>query len=152
MTLANDGKGGTSSVLGSGTQQIATIQLAGATYMQTGGTGTWMEYPASTPETPTPSNPASSMDIGVGAAGVTFKYIDSEACGSFTCYKYQAISTSQAGTTQYVLFDKDSYLLREWISTNASGDKIDMSLTYGSVAITVPSPVQQFSASGYSTN
>lgn len=151
MTVSNDGKGNNSSVLGSGTQQVSTIQLNGAMYMQSGGTGTWMEYPAGTSGTPSTSSPTSDMNVGVGTSGISFKYVDTEACDTFTCYKYQVSDASQTGVMQYVLFDKDSYLLREWMSTSPTNGSVDMSITYGSVTISTPSPVQVFSATSPSS-
>lgn len=140
ITLKNDGNGNTEL---SGTGNGATfnsIELSGVTYVET--SGTWYKYPSgqSAPTT----DPTSTMDIGVGSAGITYKKLGTEACGSLTCFKYQVSGTVTGGGTQYVWFDNKDYKLREWSATDASGNTTDMKVTYQAINITAPSPVQNF--------
>jgi outer membrane lipoprotein-sorting protein len=86
------------------------------------------------------------MNIGVGSAGVSFKYIGTEACGSLTCYKYQVTDSTTPSATQYVWFDNSSYKLRQWQYSDGSGNTTDMTVTYATVNITKPSPVEDLSA------
>ncbi|HUD07375.1 MAG TPA: hypothetical protein VMR34_05820 [Candidatus Saccharimonadales bacterium] len=143
LTLENDGKGNTKLTGSANGQEFNSITLNGVTYVQSGGTGAWIEYPTGT--TAPTTNPTSSMNIGVGSSGVTFKYLGTAACGSLTCYKYQVSDSLMPGTTQYVWFDNSSYQLRQWQATDSSGTT-DMTITYGSVNITVPSPVESLSS------
>jgi outer membrane lipoprotein-sorting protein len=138
MTLENDGKGNTELNATSNGQTINSITLNGDTYIE--NSDSWIKYPSGASAATT--DPTSGMNIGVGSAGISFKYIDTQACGSLTCYKYQVTDTAAASGTQYVLFDNSSYLLREWLYTDTSGNTTDMSISYGAVNITAPSPVQ----------
>jgi hypothetical protein len=142
IVLENDGKGGTSLSGSSGGTQINTIELAGATYLETGGT--WIKYPSGSSAAAT--NPTSSMNLGVGATGISYKEIDTEACGNLTCFKYQVTDSTSAGATQFAWFDNKSYLLREWKYTDGSGNSTDMNISYQNITITAPSPVESFSA------
>ncbi len=139
LVLEIDGKGDTSLSGTGGGAQLNSIELAGATYVESGST--WIKYPASSATTPTTSNPTSSMNIGVGAAGISYKEIDTESCGSLTCFKYQVTDSASPGTTQYAWFDNQSFLLRQWKYTDASGNSTDMNLSYEPITITAPSPV-----------
>lgn len=139
IVLENDGKGNTSLSGSSGGSQINTIELAGVTYVESGST--WIKYPASSGASAT-SNPTSSMNIGVGASGITYKEVDTEACGSLTCFKYQVTDSASPGATQFAWFDNKSYLLREWKYTDGSGNSTDMNIAYQAITISAPSPVE----------
>jgi len=142
-TLKSDGKGNTELTTTSSGESLDAITLDNVEYVQSNGTGSWIEYNTGT-TTPT-TNPTSSMNIGVGNAGVSFKYLDTEACGSLTCYKYQVTDSATPGATQYVWFDNSGYKLRQWQYSDGSGNTTDMTVTYTSVNITKPSPVENFS-------
>jgi cytoskeletal protein RodZ len=143
MTLESDGKGNTDLTGTSGGSTINSITLNGTTYIQNNGSGPWIEYPsgASSPA----SNPTSNMNIGVGSAGITFKAVGTQACGSLTCYKYQIIDSAMPSATQYALFDNSSYKLREWQYSDSNGDSTTMTVSYQAVNITAPSPVESLS-------
>ena len=142
MTLASDGKGNTK-LTGSGSgATFNSITLNGTTYVQSSGSGPWIEYPSGT-SAPT-TDPTSSMNIGVGNAGITFKSLGTQACGSMTCYKYQVMDSATPSATQYVWFDNSQYKLREWQYTDGS-NSTTMDITYGNVSITMPSPVESLS-------
>ena len=142
MTLASDGKGNTKLSTTSGGQTLNSITLDGNTYIQTGGSGPWIEYPSGA-SAPT-SNPTSNMNITVGSAGISFKALGTASCGNLTCYKYQVTDTASPSTTQYVWFDNSNYNLREWQDTDGSGNTTDMTISYQPVNITKPSPVQSY--------
>ncbi len=143
MTLKSDGKGN-NSLDGTGNgQTISSVQFDGVTYVKAGDTG-WIKYPAGTPATSAPANPTSDMNIGVGTAGITFKFLDKEPCGKLNCFKYEVSDSALTTSTQYVWFDDSSYQLREWKSTNSTTGTTDMTLAYQAVIITAPSPVQDF--------
>ncbi len=144
MTLKADGKGNNQLNMSGNGETVNSITLNGKIYVQSGGNGTWLEYDTGA-QAPV-SNPTSNMNIGVGSAGITFKNLGTEACGSLTCYKYQVSDTALPGT-QYVWFDTGSYKLRRWQYSNGS-DSTDMSLSYNAVTITAPSPVESISQLG----
>lgn len=146
MTLKNDGKGNNELVMSGAGQTVDSIVLGSKTYVRSGGSGPWIEYDSGAQAPVT--NPTSSMNIGVGTAGLSFKNLGTEACGSLTCYKYQVSDTAIPGK-QYVWFDTSSYKLRRWQYINGS-DTTDMTLSYSTVTITAPSPVQSVSQLGIS--
>jgi uncharacterized protein (UPF0333 family) len=143
MTLKNDGMGNTELTGTSGGSTINSITLDGTTYIQNNGSGPWIEYPTGTSSPST--NPTSNMNIGVGSSGVSFKYISTASCGSLTCYKYQVTDNLTPNATQYVYFDNSSYKLREWKYTDSTGTT-DMTISYATVSITKPSPVESLSS------
>ncbi len=148
MALESDGKGNTSSTLTGNGQAINTVMLNGASYMQMTAGGVWYEYPSGSNTPDTSANPASGMNLVLGA-GITYKPLGTEACGSLTCFKYQVTDTATPKVTQTAWFDNQHYLLREWkaVSTDTTEGTVDMQLTYpSSVTISKPSPVQPFTA------
>ena len=144
-TLKSDGQGNTELTTTSSGETLNAITLDNVEYVQDNGTGPWIEY--DTGASAATTNPTSSMNIGVGSAGISFKYIDTEACGSLTCYKYQVTDATTPSATQYVWFDNSSYKLREWQYNDGSGNTTTMTVTYTAVNITKPSPVENISAS-----
>jgi outer membrane lipoprotein-sorting protein len=143
-TLKSDGKGNTElTTTGSG-ETLNAITLDNIEYVQSNGSGPWIEYNTGT-TSPT-TNPTNSMNIGVGNAGITFKYLDTESCGSLTCYKYKVTDATTPSATQFVWFDNSGYKLRQWQYTDGSGNTTDMTVTYATVNITKPSPVESLSA------
>jgi outer membrane lipoprotein-sorting protein len=82
------------------------------------------------------------MNIGVGSAGITYKEIDTEACGSLTCFKYQISDSASPGTTQFAWFDNQSYLLRQWKYTDNAGNSTDMTISYEPISISAPAQYQ----------
>jgi hypothetical protein len=140
MTLENDGKGNTKLTGTSNGSTINSISLNGKTYIQNNGSGPWIEY--STGSNASTTDPTSNMNIGVGSSGITFKYLGTQSCSGLTCFKYSVADSVSPGATQYVLFDNSSYKLREWQYTDSSGSSTTMTVSYGTVNITTPSPVQ----------
>jgi len=138
ISLKNDGKGNTELSGTSGGVALDSIELAGATYLKNGST--WIKYPSGSSATTT-SDPTSNMNIGVDAAGISYKKVDTEACGSLTCFKYQISETASPNVTQFAWFDNSSYLLREWKYSDGTSSS-DMVISYQPVTIQTPSPVQ----------
>jgi hypothetical protein len=142
MTLKNDGKGNTELTSTQGGQTLSAISLDGNEYIQATAGGPWIKYP--TGVTAPTSNPASNMKIGVGSSGITYKALGTAACGNLTCFKYQVTDSATPNVTQYAWFDNSNYQLREWQYTDASGNTTDMTINYGPVTISTPSPVQSY--------
>jgi outer membrane lipoprotein-sorting protein len=139
MTLLSDGKGNTSlSGTGNGAS-FDSIQLGGKSYIKNGDV--WYEYPAGDTSTPTEANPAANMNLVLGA-GVTYKPLGKESCDGKTCFKYQVTEAATPNATQFAWFDDSSYMLRKWKYTDPSSGSMEMIITYQSVNITKPSPVQ----------
>lgn len=141
MTLQNDGSGNTELTTTSAGHTISVITLNGNEYLQSSSGGPWIEYPTGTTEPE--ANPTSSMNIGVGKSGVTYKALGTAACGSLTCYKYKVTDSATPGATQYAYFDNSNYKLRKWQYSDG-GNTTDMTITYVAVTITAPSPVQSY--------
>ncbi len=144
IALKNDGKGNTELTTTGGGQTFNTISLNGNSYIQTGGSSTWTEYPAGVQSPTLQVNPSSKLDLATDTPNLTFKAIGKSACGSLSCYKYQLTDSSTPDKTQYILFDNHSYLLREWQASDSTTGKVDMKMNYQAVNITAPSPVQVF--------
>jgi len=75
-----------------------------------------------------------------------YKLIGKEACGNMTCFKYQVIDANDTSTTQYIWFDDRDYLLRKQSTVDADGNSMDVMFAYGSVTVSVPSPVKEGNA------
>lgn len=141
MTLESDGKGDTSLTGTTNGSQFSSVELQNATYVELNGS--WVKYPSGT-SAPAPTNPTSSMNIGVTASGISYKKIGSSACGSLTCLEYQVVDSSDPSSMQYAWFDTTSYLLREWKNTSSTGTT-DMTLSYQPVTISAPASYQTLS-------
>lgn len=148
FTVKNDGKGNTEVTSSSNGQSGSYISLDGSTYVQAGSTGTWLEYSGSSlGAATTVPNPVSGFNLNftnTTTAGVSVTNQGTVACGSSTCYKYKVVVASTPTTTEYVYFDKSSYLLKQWTSNDTStGVSVNVTFSYEPVTISKPSPVQQ---------
>jgi hypothetical protein len=141
ITFSQDGKGNNSLSTSGGTSgtSLNSITYAGVMYVQNGSV--WIKYPSSS--TPPTTDPSSDLSFMGSLDKTTFTKVDTEACGSLTCYKYQ-IKDAATGTS-YVWFDTHSYLLREWSANDPTSGAIDMKLSYQPVSISMPSPVEDLS-------
>jgi len=72
----------------------------------------------------------------------TYKKIGKEACGLYTCFKYQVINPDMAGTTEYIFFDDNSYTMRKTETVSGDGMVSDFEFDYSPVSITEPSPIK----------
>jgi hypothetical protein len=145
-TIKNDAKGNKEITYTSGSQQISTITLNGVSYYQEGAGTTWLEY-SNGGAPATISNPVSGFNFnlsGTTAADLTVTKEGTSACGNLTCYEYKVIDSKDPGGIAYIYFDNQNYLLRHWTSHNTtSGISVDLTFSYPSVTIAIPSPVQQ---------
>jgi hypothetical protein len=149
-TVQNDGKGNTEVSYSSNGKQISAITLDGSTYLQTGANTTWLEYSGSSlGSATTVPNPTSGFNLNFTKstpAGVTVTKDGTATCGNLECYKYKVVNASTPTTTEYVYFDTNDYLLRQWTSNDtSSGVLVNLTFSYLPVTITKPSPVQQIS-------
>lgn len=150
MVIKSDGKNNTDMTISQGGVETARyISLDGATYMKTPDSDVWTKYPASSTAAPKDTSPTSDIKVDYNNITenntVSYKNLGKEACDKLTCFKYQVVDTTNAGTTQYIFFDTKDYLMRKWSSKDSSGSN-DMVFTYpSSVTITAPTPVQEFS-------
>lgn len=151
IEMSNDSKSNTSLVSkdGNGKETSAFITLDGASYIKNESDGSWTKYGSSTSS----SDTKPTSDIKVDTNDITekgtlsYKNLGTEKCGSLTCYKYQVVDSTNAGTTQYMWFDNKNYLMQRWYNKDSSGT-MDMSFSYQSVNITAPSPVKEASTTG----
>ena len=152
-TYLSDGKGNSSISSVSAGGEADYITLAGTTYLKDQTDSTWWKFAPGSSSTPTTSNPTSGIkfDTSVAAGStkptVTYKKIDTEACGSQSCVKYQVIDPATPTTTEYVWFDTKDYRLQQFSSKDSSGSSNDAVFTYQNVTITAPTPTKDFSAS-----
>src|SRR6185436_16263771 len=72
-----------------------------------------------------------------------YKNLGTEACGSYTCFKYQIIYKDDSGSKEYWWFDNKEYRLRKMRVEGSDGSVTEMSYTYGSIDIREPSPVKE---------
>lgn len=139
LTYENDGTGNTSLSGTSDGQNLSTVELNGAIYVKTAGSG-WIEYPAGSTDAVAQTDPIANMNINVSSSNLTFEYVGTEACGSLSCYKYSITDKTVPNATQDIMFDTGSYILRQWGFQGSTGTT-DMSINYQPVSIPVPSPV-----------
>ena len=149
ITLEQDGKGNESFSLTGGGQTINTINFDGQTYTQQTVGGPWITYGSnSSTNTSTSSTPDSTLNSFISSVSTTsYTKIGTEACGNLTCFKYQIKDTTSPNSTQYAWFDTKDHLLRQYYESDPStGDKMTMAISYQSVSISKPSPVQNLSS------
>lgn len=146
LVFEQDGKGNSSTTISGGTGSISTVSFAGNYYTQSGGV--WIKYPGTSSAATSAQSSSPSSDLSFMGSLTTTKFtkVDSEACGSLTCLKYQFTDSTMPNATNYVWIDTHDYLLREWSSTDGSGNSVDMKLAYQPVNISAPTPVEDFSA------
>lgn len=148
FTLKNDGKGNREMVYTANSEQISAIMLGGAEYVQSGTGTTWLEYSGSSLGVATTiPDPTSNFNLSFTQAELAKYSFDKEgtaACGSMSCVKYKVNILATPSIVSYVYFDTSSYLLREWTYNNPStGTSVTFNVSYQTVNITAPSPVQQ---------
>jgi hypothetical protein len=148
FTFKNDGKGNREIIYTDNGEQISAIMLDGAEYVQSSTGTTWLEFSGSSLSTATPvPNPTSSFNLSFTSAELakySFNKEGTAACGSLNCVKYKVNILASPDIVQYVYFDTSSYLLREWSYSNpTTGVSATINISYPTVTITAPSPVQQ---------
>lgn len=130
---------------GSGTN-YEMISIGNTTYTKDQTDGAWFKQ--TIPETEaTESTDDTTVDFEdpettEAEDKTVYKKLGKEACGEFTCFKYQVIDPALKDETQYIWFDDDEYQLRR-MSTESPDGKSDMTFSYEKVTIKEPSPVKE---------
>jgi outer membrane lipoprotein-sorting protein len=152
INIQSDGKGNSSVASAGGGASFASVSIGSTVYIKDNANNVWIKYPptqASASQNPTKDIKADFSDSSTPAdKQIKYKSLGKEKCGNLTCYKYQVIDPSSPNVTQYVWFDTKDYRLQRWSSSGADGSN-DFVITYKSVKVNTPSPVQAApSASG----
>ncbi|MBL8121432.1 hypothetical protein JNM87_01650 [Candidatus Saccharibacteria bacterium] len=153
MTMKIDGKNTYIKSEGASAMEIITI---GDTTYTKGGQYWWKQTTDtnSTQETSSTIKPE-DFDFDVptedelDTAGAEYKKLGKEACGSFTCFKYQFIDSTNTSTKQFLWFDDEDYRMRKLSIENADGSKSEQVYSYDNVSVTVPSPVKELGPNQY---
>lgn len=77
-----------------------------------------------------------------------YKKIGKEACGSYTCFKYQVLDAADPETKSYIWFDDDEYQLRRMMNTGG-GSSFTATYDYDKVTIKTPTPVRELGPNQY---
>jgi outer membrane lipoprotein-sorting protein len=147
FTVKHDTQNNSSLTYSAAGAQMSEINFNGATYVQESGSSTWLEYTTSSLAAAAGvPNPVSNFELKFNSGnsnGYTAINDGTAACGNLVCYKYQIKVASQPNMTQFVWFDNQNYLLREYTYSNSStGTSATITFSYSAVTITAPSPVQ----------
>lgn len=78
----------------------------------------------------------------------TYKKIGKEACGKYTCFKYQVIDPAATDSTQYIYFDDKQYQLRKMRTELKDGAVSETTFDYSRISISEPSPTKEGSPYG----
>jgi hypothetical protein len=124
--------------------QIDSVTYQGNSYIKAGDA--WVKYPSNSSLSKLAGNPAGNLSFLNSLITQNLTKEGSGRCGNDTCLKYRLIDPSTPQATNYLWFDTQHYLLREWSSTDPTTGQIDMKINYQPVHIGVPSPVQEVSA------
>lgn len=81
--------------------------------------------------------------------GPQYKKLGKEACGSFTCFKYQMIDTTSSGETVYLWFDDSKFLMRKMSTESSDGSRMEQVYSYENVSVPTPSPVKELAENQY---
>jgi len=116
-----DGKGN-ASYTGS---LLTAILLNGKVYDGGGTASGYIEYPS--------TSVAPALDVALTTEGltkliaednpaITYKKVNTEACGNLTCFKYQVLNTTptESTETQYMWFDNKGFMLRKYSTSRAA--------------------------------
>ncbi|MBI2588795.1 hypothetical protein HYW35_01090 [Candidatus Saccharibacteria bacterium] len=146
--LAYDSKNNISMVLKLNSQEQANVIVySGITYSKDYTDGKWFKYASADKNAP------QALDLkkeflksdfkNDKGEQLTYKNLGTEKCDKLTCYKYQESDPQKPTETDYLWFDTKNYLLRR-VSVNDSkaGSNAEMTVTYGSVTISLPSPTK----------
>lgn len=138
-TVKNDGQGNSSVSSQAGNSATNSVIIGKTTYIKDGNA--WIKYDTNAP---TLADPAGDLKLQFSNQStpkdqrVNYKNLGKEACGNATCYKYQVGGPTTDGTT-YFWIDAGSYRLQR-LTIKTSDGTDDITITYGPVSITAPSP------------
>ena len=131
-----------------------TITLGDTTYTLDYSDHKWVKQTFKADDTQaTPEKEMKSeFDVPESKDTTSYKFIDKEACGDLTCFKYELVdSSSTAESKQFLLFDERDYLLRKMIIEDNANGSMQATYSYGSINISVPSPVKEGSSPSNNT-
>lgn len=144
--LAYDSQNNISNVLSENGQEKASIVVfSGATYSKDYTDGKWFKYAAGDKNAP------QALDLkkeflksdfkNDKGEKLTYKNIGTEKCDKLSCYKYLENDPQKTTETTYLWIDTKDSLLRR-VSVDDGTIKTEMTLTYESVTISLPSPTK----------
>ena len=152
LELANDSKGNSSMLVKvNGQEQGNVVVYSGVTYSKDYTDGQWFKFAASDtakPETVDLKKEFLKSDFkGDNGQKLEYKKIGTEKCDALTCYKYQVVDPEKTTETDFLWFDTKDYLLRRaTVNDSNAGTNVEMTITYGSVVISLPSPTKDVPA------
>lgn len=146
LDLAYDSNNNSSMIVKlNGQEQGSAVVYSGITYVKDYTDGKWIKYAANDPNTP------QTLDLkkeflksdfkNDKGEKMTYKNLGTEKCDKLTCYKYQESDPQKPSETTYIRFDTKDYLLRS-VSVDDGKTKTEMTVSYGSVVISAPSPTK----------
>lgn len=148
IELANDSKNNSSMVVKQNGQEQANIVVySGVTYAKDYTDGKWFKYGAND------TNKPQAVDLkkeflkgdfkGDNGQKLEYKKIGTEKCDKLTCYKYQVIDSQKPTETDFLWFDTKAFLLRRaTVNDSKANTSAEMTITYASVSISLPSPTK----------
>lgn len=151
MDLSYDSKSNISMVIKQSGQEQAIVVYGGVTYVKDPTDNQWFKFAAADKNAP------AALDLkkefakadfkNESGQKLTYKNLGTEKCDKLTCYKYQETDPGKSSQITYLWIDTKDSLLRR-VSTSDSQDKTssDMTVTYGSVTIALPSPTKDVPA------
>ena len=149
LELANDSNGDSSMIVKqNGKEQGSIVVYGGVTYFKDPAAtdGSWFKYGANDtgkPETVDLKKEFLKGDFkGDNGQKLEYKKIGTEACGNLTCYKYQIIDSQKPAETGFIWFDTKEFLMRRVTANDGKGTSSEMTVTYESVSISMPSPTK----------
>ena len=152
LELASDSKGNSSMVVKvNGQEQGNVVVYSGVTYLKDYTDGQWFKYGSND------TNKPEALDLkkefvksdfkGDNGQKLGYKKIGTEKCDKLSCYKYQTTDPEKPDETSYLWFDTKNYLLRRaTVNDSKANTNADMTLTYESVVISLPSPTKDIPA------
>lgn len=148
--LKSDGKGNSYMGSTSSVGKSEYIIFDGTTYLKNPGDDSWYRFPKSEDTkdtTPTTKSEQPSFDfnkeVTTNDTKTAYKRVGKEACGSLTCIKFQIVDSEKPNDSTSVWFDTKDYVTRK-IETISDGQKSTITYDYGSVSISIPSPVKDY--------
>lgn len=140
-----------SQIIGSeaGTENMNIIRIGNDTYTKDYTDNKWTKM-TSNPDKSTFDSVNNGLEFDQKEESAVdkteYKKIGTEACGKFTCFKYQVIDSAVTDSTEYILFDNKEYQLRKTISIGKDNNQSIAEFDYSKISIDVPSPVKEAAA------
>ena len=146
IELASDSKGNSSMVVKqNGQEQGNLISYNGVTYSKDYTDGQWFKYAAgdtTKPETVDLKKEFVKGDFKAdNGEKIGYNKVGTEKCGNLNCYKYQIKDPTKPTEEGFLWFDTKDYLMRR-VTIKDGSTNTDMSLSYGAVNISAPSPTK----------